>query len=159
MFRADFLSDSHGSRDSRSTWLEGQRGRRESSELQSRGLRTKRGSALGRGAGAGPAEPPLGGAGRAWPRGGCTTSPVSTEGRAGPGNWGGCEKEGWDRPCLGHSACLRGFSLGFSPAAFISVDLGTVKSAEIKPGSYPPQHRPPLLLPSRFSRERLRATP
>ena len=77
MFRADFLSDSHGSRDSRSTWLEGQRGRRESSELQSRGLRTKRGSALGRGAGAGPAEPPLGGAGRAWPRGGCTTSPVS----------------------------------------------------------------------------------
>ena len=51
-------------------------------------------------------------------------------------------EEGWDRPCLGQSICLPGSALGSSPASFISVDLVTVKTPEIKPGSYPPpQHR------------------
>ena len=83
--------------------------------------------------------------------GGCTnTTPVSPRrvglvletGVAGSGEGIlAVRKEGWDRPCLGQSICLPGSTLGSSPASFISVDLVTVKIAEIKPGSYPPpQH-------------------
>ena len=138
MFRVDFLSDSHRSRDSRSRWLEGQRGRQEASELQSRGLRTKRGLGFRQGHQGRSSRAPTQ---RGWEgvsprRGGL----VLETGVAGSGGIPSVRKEGWDRPCLGHSVCLPGSSLGFSPASLIH--LVTVKIAEIKPGSYPPQHSP-----------------